>query len=93
MKHFLLASFAAAALSSLVACDKPTADECRDAINNMEKLLGTEAAARNTDNNDGDVRRCRGGSRKEAVACAIKATTLDELKACAFMTPKASANK
>jgi hypothetical protein len=69
------------------ACNKPTQDECRKAISNMERLLGTEAASRNADN-EGDVRRCRGGSSQEAVACAIKATTLDELKACAFMGSK-----
>jgi hypothetical protein len=92
MKHFSLASFAVAALLSLGGCNKPSADDCRAAITNMEKLLGTEAAARNADN-EGEVRRCRGGSREQAVACAIKATSVDELKACAFMTPKASANK
>jgi hypothetical protein len=69
------------------ACNKPTQDDCRKAISNMERLLGTEAASRNADN-EGDVRRCRGGSSKEAVDCAIKATTLDELKACAFMGSK-----
>jgi hypothetical protein len=69
------------------ACNKPTQDDCRKAIANMERLLGTEAASRNADN-DGDIRRCRGGSSKEAVDCAIKATTLDELKACSFMGTK-----
>jgi uncharacterized membrane protein len=86
MKRFL---FVLAALAPLAtgACNKPTAEDCRKAISNMERLLGTEAAARNADN-EGDVRRCRGGSTKEAVDCAIKATTLDELKTCAFMGTK-----
>ena len=69
------------------ACNKPTQEDCRQAISNMERLLGTEAASRNADN-EGEVRRCRGGSTKESVACAIKATTLDELKACAFRGSK-----
>jgi len=86
MKRFLLA-VAVLAIPGAVACNKPTGDECRQAIVNMEKLLGTEAAARNADN-EGEIRRCRGGSTKEAVTCAIKAASLDELKACAFMSAK-----
>jgi hypothetical protein len=86
MKRFALVL---AVLASLGACNKPTPEECRAAILNMEKLLGTEAAARNVDN-EGEIRRCRGGSSKEAVTCASKAATLEDLKACAFMTPKAS---
>jgi hypothetical protein len=69
------------------ACNKPEVDDCRKAIANMQKLLGTDAAAKNVDN-EGEVRRCKGGSTREAVACAIKATTLDELKACEFMGAK-----
>jgi hypothetical protein len=74
-------------VASLGACNKPELDDCRKAIANMQKLLGTDAAAKNVDN-EGEVRRCKGGSSREAVACAIKATTLDELKACEFMGSK-----
>lgn len=87
LSSFLLAGVLAA--SAALGCNKPTPEECRQAITNMEKLLGTEAAARNADN-EGEVRRCRGGSNKAAVACAIKATSRDELKACAFMAPKSA---
>lgn len=90
MKRFLLAVAVMAPLGT-GACNKPTAEDCKQAILNMERLLGTEAAARNVDN-DGEIRRCRGGSRKEAVACAIKATSIDELKACAFMGSKGKAD-
>jgi hypothetical protein len=79
--------FAVAALGlalSVAACKKPSEDSCRKAIANMRSLLGTDTIARNTDT-EGDVRRCRGGSTKEAVACAEKAATLDELRACKFM--------
>ena len=70
-----------AGMASLGACNKPEAEDCRKAIANMQRLLGTDAAAKNVDN-EGEVRRCKGGSTRESVACAIKATTLDELKAC-----------
>lgn len=86
MKRFLFV-FAALAPLGTGACNKPTQEDCRKAISNMERLLGTEAAARNTDI-EAEVRRCRGGSTKEAVACANKATTLDELNACGFRGAK-----
>lgn len=84
MKRFLLV---AVVMVSAGACNKPTADDCRQAINNMQKLLGTDNVAKNTDT-EGEVRRCKGGSSKEAVACAMKATSLPELKACNFMAAK-----
>lgn len=86
MKRFLLVLATLAPLGA-GACNKPTPEDCRKAITNMERLLGTEAAARNADN-DGEIRRCRGGSTKENVACAIKATTAEELHACGFMGSK-----
>ena len=87
MKRFLFVATLVLGGSVFAGCNKPSPDECRAAISNMEKLLGTESAARVVDN-EGEVRRCRGGSSKEAVTCAAKATTVDELKACAFMSPK-----
>jgi hypothetical protein len=88
MKRFLLVVVAVAGIG---ACDKPTADDCRQAIRHMQELLGTDSLARNTDN-ESEVRLCKGGSSKEAVACALKASTLEELKACDFMANK-GANK
>jgi hypothetical protein len=67
----------------LVACDKPTPESCEKALHNMAVMLGTD----NLDTPaeiQGEVRRCRGGSTKAAVDCAIKATTLDELAKCDF---------
>ena len=68
-------------------CNKPAAEDCRQAIANMQKLLGTDTAAKNADN-ESEVRRCKGGSTSAAVACAAKASSLDELKACEFMAPR-----
>jgi hypothetical protein len=67
----------------LTGCDKPTPEDCRKALLNMQHILGTESL--NTDSTlEGEVRRCRGGSKRAAVACAIKAQTIDELRACDF---------
>ena len=71
------------ALVLAVACDKPTPEDCEKALRNMQTLLGTENLT-TTASLQGEVRRCRGGSTKTAVACAIKATTLDELEKCDF---------
>jgi len=67
----------------LSACDKPKPEDCRKALLNMQHLLGTESFNTKSDL-EGEVRRCRGGSKRSAVACAIKASTLDELRACDF---------
>lgn len=82
MKRFL---FILAALAPLGtgACNKPTPEDCRKAILHWEELLGTDTTSRNTDI-EAEVRRCRGGSTKEAVTCVLDAKTLDELNACNF---------
>ena len=82
MKRFL---FVLAALAPLGtgACNKPTPEDCRKAILHWEELLGTGTTSSNTDI-EAEVRRCRGGSRSETVACVLNAKTLDELNACNF---------
>lgn len=84
MKQFLLV---VVAVAGIAACNKPTADDCRQAIRNMQVQLGTDTAARNSDI-EAEVRLCKGGSSREAVACAIKASSPQELKACDFMSSK-----
>ena len=63
----------------LAGCDKPSEDSCRRAIENMQKLRGTDSQQADLDS---QVRRCRGGSTKRAVECAINAKTVEDLKAC-----------
>lgn len=84
MKRFLLV---VVAIVGAGACDKPSTEDCRLAIANMQLQLGTEAVGKNSDI-EGEVRRCKGGSTREAVACAIKASSLAELKACDFRAAK-----
>ena len=67
-----------------LGCNKPSEDSCKKAIANMQQLLGTDHLTEGQDM-QGEVRRCKGGSSKEAVECAIAAKTLDQLKACDFM--------
>jgi len=84
MMRTLLAVAVVVGLASLAACDKPSKDDCRKALLNMQHLMGTENVDSGGGGIEGEVRRCQGGSRKEAVDCAIKATTMDELRHCAF---------
>ncbi|HET9988910.1 MAG TPA: hypothetical protein VFQ65_10320 [Kofleriaceae bacterium] len=65
------------------ACDKPSSEDCEKALRNMQRILGTDSFS-DTATIQGEVRRCRGASSKAAVACAIKAETLDDLNNCDF---------
>lgn len=87
MKRFLLVVVAILGAAGAAACDKPSAEDCRQAITHMQTLLGTDNIARNSDN-ESEVRRCKGGSNRKAVACAIKAQSPEELKACNFWGTK-----
>ncbi len=68
------------ALLMLAACDKPTADDCRKAELNMQRLRHVEDQDRA--NLEASVRRCRGGSSKDTVACVMAANTVEELDKC-----------
>ena len=68
----------------LAACSKPSADDCRKALTNMQHLLGTENLSKSSGDQEGEVRRCKGGSSKEAVQCAINAQSVEDLKKCEF---------
>jgi len=82
MKQVITSFGLIVALVAGTACSKPSEDDCRKALSNMQSLLGTDHLTADV---QGEVRRCRGGSSKKAVECAIAAKTLDELKACDFM--------
>jgi hypothetical protein len=85
----LLGVMLSAVLVMGAGCNKPSEPDCRKALANMQMLLGTEQVSKNADI-EGEVRRCQGGSSRTAVDCAIKASTLDELRACSFMKMPAS---
>jgi hypothetical protein len=89
MKRFLVVAVIVAGSLVVGACEKPSTDDCRAAISNMERLLGTDTTNIRTAENESEVRRCKGGSTREAVACAKDASTLAQLKACDFMAKSA----
>jgi hypothetical protein len=63
----------------LVACDKPSEEACRDAVQNTRKLRGNDRTEVDV---EAQVRRCRSGSTKKMVACVTAATTIAELEKC-----------
>ncbi|HTJ46939.1 MAG TPA: hypothetical protein VL463_32770 [Kofleriaceae bacterium] len=67
--------------TSVVACNKPKEEDCRRALDNIRRLSGTDKLAGGVDL-ESWVRRCRGNSKQQTVACAIAAQTLDQLKQC-----------
>ena len=43
--------------------------------------------------NEGDVRRCKGGSNRDTVQCALRAKTKDDLRTCGFFGSAEPATK
>jgi hypothetical protein len=80
-----LASWIVASLClvALGCTTKPSEEECRQAITNMTRLMGTENL-RDHEMIESQVRRCKGGSTKKSVDCAIQARSLDDLRKCDF---------
>ena len=76
----------------LAACDKPKEEDCRKAIENIRRLMGTDKLSTGAGANDleGSVRRCRGNSNKKSVGCAIAAQTVEDLKKCGLLPDDSS---
>jgi hypothetical protein len=71
----------------VLGCNKPSEERCRAALSNMRGLMGTDSSAASNTGGDieGALRRCKGGSTKEAVECAANAKTIEDLEGCQFM--------
>ena len=72
---------AALLLFGLAGCERPTDDECRRAVYNMQKLRGVENDATAPDP-EAAIRRCRSSGKKDSTLCLANAKTLEEAKAC-----------
>jgi hypothetical protein len=82
MKRFTLLVAVVGGLAA-AGCNKPSPEDCRTAVNHIQSLMGTEPTSPNAQSDtDDQIRRCRGASSREWVACAIAAKTTEDLKAC-----------
>jgi len=82
MKRFAI-TIALLACGLLVACgsSKPSADECKAAIENMRQIRGTSKVDTGADPRRA-VRSCQGNSSKKTVQCFINAKTTEDLDKC-----------
>jgi hypothetical protein len=62
------------------ACDKPSEDDCKEAVGRIRKLHGNERDDPAVER--AAIRSCRGSASKESVNCIKKAETVDQLKEC-----------
>ena len=68
-------------LLSLGCGNKPSEEECKKAIANIQKVLGVAESAVEADT-VAAVRKCRGQSTKAAANCMAGAKTIEEIDAC-----------
>lgn len=65
------------------ACNKPSEEQCLQAIENVRRIMGTDSTSKDLKRETDDaLRRCKGGSTKKSVECAIAAKTRDDLLKC-----------
>jgi hypothetical protein len=68
-------------LLSLGCANKPSEEECKKAISNIQKVLGLEGTAIEADT-IAAIRKCRGQSTRQAALCMAAAKTSEEIDAC-----------
>ena len=69
------------ALLTLGCGNKPTEEECKKAISNIQKLSGIEGQVDEQETLTA-IRKCRGQSTKAAANCMTNAKSLEEVDAC-----------
>ena len=62
-------------------CSKPTADDCRKAVLNLQRLRGLDTSSQAPDVEQ-FVRKCRATGSPEVVHCIINASTAAEVERC-----------
>jgi hypothetical protein len=72
---------AAVLLLPAAACSKPSEDDCRKAVLNLQKVRGQEGKPQGPDV-EAFVRRCRSTGDNDSVRCLIAARTPAEADAC-----------
>jgi hypothetical protein len=70
-----------AALALAGACSKPSADDCRKAVLNLQRIRGLDTSAHAPDP-EAFVRKCRATGDPKVVRCIIEAKTEGEVARC-----------
>lgn len=79
--RFMKRLAASLVLLAAVACSKPSPEDCRKAVLNMQRIRELD---KDTQNSDPEVwvRKCRATGSPDTVRCLIAAKTEDELTRC-----------
>ncbi|MCL4224674.1 MAG: hypothetical protein KJZ91_09460 [Myxococcales bacterium] len=72
-------------LVSLAGCDKPSEGDCKKAIANIRRLLGTDNLTEDAGQSAAWIRSCRGNAKRSSVKCAMEASTVDQLRRCGLL--------
>jgi hypothetical protein len=78
---FLTAIVVVGGLGGLVACTRPSEEDCRRALLNVQKIRGLADSA-NAPDPEPAVRKCRSTASTEQVACLTAARTDKDVAAC-----------
>ncbi len=73
--------FVAALLVGVAGCSRPSTEDCRKAVLNLQKVHGLDSNAQAPDPEPA-VRKCRATGSPAMVACLIAAKTAAEADAC-----------
>jgi hypothetical protein len=88
MRAMLRTVLFAVVVAAVAGCSKPSEEDCRKAVLNLQRLRGLEGSAQAPDPVPA-VRRCRAGATRETVLCLINAKSASEADRCA---PKQDVN-
>jgi hypothetical protein len=81
MRAARLAFVLSLALGGLAACSRPSLEDCRKAVLNLQRLRGLDTHPQAPDP-EAWVRKCRATGNPENVRCLVAARTEAEADAC-----------
>ena len=76
----------ACSITTLAACGKPKAEECKKAIANIREVYRTAGMDFGV-SPEAAVRSCRGSASNESVRCMLEAKTMEDLRECEGEVP------
>jgi hypothetical protein len=78
MKRLAASSFL---ILALLGCSKPSTEDCRKAVLNLQRIRGLDTDAHAPDP-EAAVRKCRSTANPTTVRCLIDAKTADDVARC-----------
>jgi len=82
MRRLPFALLVAATCAAISACGRPTEDDCRKAVLNVQKIRLGDGSS-NAPDPEPAVRKCTSTGSRDQVACLIAAKSTADVDACA----------